>query len=153
MAKRVHSSMANKPRQKCCPSVASLPARAAAERAGRERTKSFAVHDVNYNSSKTSAALALGTHTQTLREREGFHWESGAPAVNYNYNYRVVRGGLFNVACLFLAQQQRQNCIHSRFSFFFSFFFCFRALYKRSNGGSKQWEEAALPAEAATAAE
>lgn len=37
MAKRVHSSMANKPRQKCCPSVASLPARAAAERAGRER--------------------------------------------------------------------------------------------------------------------
>lgn len=125
------------------------------ERERKERSKSFAVHDVNYNSSKTSAALALGTHTQTLREREGFHWESGAPAVNYNYNYnyRVVRGGLFNVACLFLAQQQRQNCIHSRFSFFLSFFFCFRALYKRSNGGSKQWEEAALPAEAATAAE
>lgn len=37
VAKRVHSSMANKPRQKCCPSVASLPARAAAEREIEER--------------------------------------------------------------------------------------------------------------------
>lgn len=65
MEKRVHSSMANKPRQKCCPSVASLPTRAAErESRARERAKSFAVHDVNYNSSKTSAALALGTHTR-----------------------------------------------------------------------------------------
>lgn len=48
------------------------------ERAGQERAKSFAVHDVNYNSSKTSAALALGTHTHadTATERVR-QWERG----------------------------------------------------------------------------